>query len=274
MRSGVSQPTLTRAIQRLEQELGGTLIYRDGKDTRLTALGRDMRAEFSNIAESEHRVRALSQNRVQGRREKLHVGVVHTLAPSTITPFITHALRQMPMLEVLLHPLAREDVAMHLLSGRLDGCFGSEMSYRNAKLVVADLFAERLLLAMATDHPLANNPVVMLADFAQQPYLDRLHCEFRTRIIDHLGNRSIVMVPRLRSEREDIIQQAVAEGAGVCMLPEWSAIVSGLVLRPVEGLDIVRQVSFASVSGSGTAMALRQLRALLDNYDWTRLGAH
>ena len=39
MRSGVSQPTLTRAIQRLEQELGGTLVYRDGKDSRLTALG-------------------------------------------------------------------------------------------------------------------------------------------------------------------------------------------------------------------------------------------
>ena len=37
MRSGVSQPTLTRAIQRLEQELGGTLVYRDGKDSRLTA---------------------------------------------------------------------------------------------------------------------------------------------------------------------------------------------------------------------------------------------
>jgi DNA-binding transcriptional LysR family regulator len=31
MRSGVSQATLTRAIQRLEQELGGTLVYRDGK---------------------------------------------------------------------------------------------------------------------------------------------------------------------------------------------------------------------------------------------------
>jgi DNA-binding transcriptional LysR family regulator len=46
VRSGVSQPTLTRAIQRLEQELGGTLVYRDGKDSRLTALGRDVRSEF------------------------------------------------------------------------------------------------------------------------------------------------------------------------------------------------------------------------------------
>jgi LysR family transcriptional regulator, hydrogen peroxide-inducible genes activator len=63
MRSGVSQPTLTCAIQRLEQELGGTLVYRDGKDSRLTALGRDIRSEFAAIAEREQRVRALSHNR-------------------------------------------------------------------------------------------------------------------------------------------------------------------------------------------------------------------
>ena len=35
--SGVSQPSLTRAIRRLEEELGGPLIYRDGKNSRLTA---------------------------------------------------------------------------------------------------------------------------------------------------------------------------------------------------------------------------------------------
>jgi DNA-binding transcriptional LysR family regulator len=93
MRSGVPQPTLTRAIQRLEQELGGTLVYRDGKDSRLTALGRDIRSEFAAIAEREQRVRALSLNRVRGRRETLTRGVVNTIAPALITGFVTHALR-------------------------------------------------------------------------------------------------------------------------------------------------------------------------------------
>ena len=40
--SGVSQPSLTRAIRRLEEELGGPLIYRDGKNSRLTALGQEI----------------------------------------------------------------------------------------------------------------------------------------------------------------------------------------------------------------------------------------
>ncbi len=268
MRSGVSQPTLTRAIQRLEEELGGTLVYRDGKDSRLTALGRDIRSEFASIAEGEQRVRALSLNRVRGRRETLTVGVVNTIAPRLITGFIAHALQQLPMLELVVRPITREEAVECLLNGRLDGCFCSDPMGGNAKIATAEMFRERLLLAMAEHHPLAGREVISLAELAEQPYLDRLHCEFRSRVNEHLRERAIVMVPRLRSEREDLIQQAVAEGAGVCMLPENSAIVAGLILRPVETLDLTRTIGFQSVSGSGTAAVLRQLRMLIERHGW------
>jgi hypothetical protein len=82
------------------------------------------------------------------------------------------------------------------------------------------------------------------------------------------------MMPRLRSEREDLVQQAVASGIDVCMLPEFSAIVGGLVLRPVQGIDLARTVPFQSISGSGTAMALRQLRLLIERYEWHERGRY
>ena len=97
MRSGVSQPTLTRAIQRLEQELGGTLVYRDGKDSRLTALGRDIRSEFAAIAEREQRVRAISLNRVRGRRENMTSCVFPSGTPPPTRP------QQMPCLRSWRH---------------------------------------------------------------------------------------------------------------------------------------------------------------------------
>src|SRR3546814_19754924 len=87
MRSGVSQPTLTRAIQRLEQELGGTLVYRDGKDSRLTALGRDIRSEFAAIAERKQQVRAISPHRVRGSRAHLTLGGGNTMPPG-LTPWL------------------------------------------------------------------------------------------------------------------------------------------------------------------------------------------
>jgi LysR family hydrogen peroxide-inducible transcriptional activator len=83
---------------------------------------------------------------------------------------------------------------------------------------------------------LASRTSVSLSDLSEQPYLDRLHCEFRTRVTTHLGERAIIMIPRLRSEREDLIRQAVAEGAGVCMLPECSAIVDGPGIRRTDML--------------------------------------
>lgn len=269
MRSGVSQPTLTRAIQRLEQELGGTLVYRDGKDSRLTALGRDIRSEFAAIADREQRVRAISLNRVRGRRETLTLGIVNTIAPALITGFVSHALRQMPMLELVLQPITRDEGMERLLSGQIDGCFCTDPIAGNTKIATAEMFNERLLLAMAQGHSLANRASVSLVELSEQPYLDRLQCEFRSRVQNHLHERAIIMVPRLRSEREDLIQQAVAEGAGVCMLPERSAIVDGLALRPVDTLDLSRTVAFQSVSGSGTAAALRQFRVLIERYVWS-----
>jgi DNA-binding transcriptional LysR family regulator len=269
MRSGVSQPTLTRAIQRLEQELGGALVYRDGKDSRLTALGRDVRSEFAAIADREQRVRAISLNKVRGRRETLTLGIVNTIAPALITGFITHALRQLPMLEMVLQPITHNEGIERLLSGQMDGCFCSDPIAGNTKVATVEIFRERLLLAMAQGHTLANQASVSLSDLSEQPYLDRVQCEFRSRVNSHLRERAIIMMPRLRSEREDLIQQAVAEGAGVCMLPERSAIVTGLTLRPVETLNLSRTIAFQSISGSGTAVTLRQLRVLIERYAWS-----
>jgi LysR family hydrogen peroxide-inducible transcriptional activator len=49
-RCGVAQPSLTRAIKRLEKELGGLLFERSRKTTEMTALGRAMRPHFAEIA--------------------------------------------------------------------------------------------------------------------------------------------------------------------------------------------------------------------------------
>jgi hypothetical protein len=74
------------------------------------------------------------------------------------------------------------------------------------------MFRERLLLAMAHGHALASRTSVSLSDLSDQQHLDRLHCDFRTRVTTNLGERAIIRIQRLRSEREDLIRQAVAEG--------------------------------------------------------------
>jgi len=49
----VTQPALTQAIKRLETELGGELIHRDGRNTELTSLGKSLRSHFQQIDQTK-----------------------------------------------------------------------------------------------------------------------------------------------------------------------------------------------------------------------------
>lgn len=193
--SGVTQPTLTRAIQPLEDELGGLLLYRDGKDTRLTALGREIRGEFANIAGAERRIRASVESRVRGKHEVLNIGLVHSLAPTLISRFLTHALTQMPLLEIVLHSIGQDNAKNLVLVGTLDGAFVSDADHDNSKLSILDLFEERLYVALSFAHRLTPLQLVSAVELAEEDYIDRLNCELRIRAGEQLMHKDVVMQP-------------------------------------------------------------------------------
>src|SRR3546814_869802 len=97
---------------------------------------------------------------------------------------------------------------------------------------------------------------------------DLLRCEFRDQIQEHFARREIVMRPRFRTEREDWVQRVVADGHAICILPERSAAVPGLVTRPVEGLSLERELVIATVSGSTTPVEIRKIAQLASRYEW------
>lgn len=266
--SGVSQPSLTRAIQRLEEELGGPLLYRDGKDTRLTALGRDVQLEFMRIQSTLEAVAEIADNSVRGKLRRIAIGIATTITPSATSAFWRHVLRQLPMVELQFLPMQQGEDEHEVLSGRYDLCLLTDAPKLNAKLTVQPLYREYLRLAVPEGHPLAGKDEVTPAEMSREPYLDRLHCEFRTALIKHFMDRNIVMRPRVLSEREDWVQEMVASGAGVCSLPERSVIAGGIVLRPVAGLDLSRQVSLVAVSGSGNPREVRHILTMARQYAW------
>lgn len=267
--SGISQPSLTRSIQRLEDELGGPLVYRDGKDTRLTALGRDLQIEFMRVQSLLSNISELAQNSVLGKRSRLTIGIASTVALQVFTGFWAHVLAQLPSVELLFQPFQPEDAEVEVLSGKFDICILPYQPKPNVKLTILPLFDERLQLAMAAQHPLASQSEIQPDQMAAQPYYDRLKSEFRSQLIKHFMERNIVMQPRLQSDREDWIQAMVALGDGVCALPERSAIVAGIVARPVVGLDLKRTVTLVAISGSGNPREVRQIIELAKRADWT-----
>lgn len=268
-RSGVSQPSLTRAIQRLEEELGSPLIYRDGKDSRLTALGRNVQAEFMRIELAVKNVREHSESTVHGRRRILDIAVAPTIGPAPFAAFFDDVLDKLPSVEIHMHQLLTGEGANEMLSGKYHACILPRAPRPNPKLNVVPLFRERFLLACAESHPLARNDVVSTEALAAYPYVDRLACEFHTEVTERLMNHDAVMQPRFSADREDWVQQLVAEGGAICIMPERSVIVEGIATRAVEGLSLERELVFVTVSGSGTPREIRKIAELAARHDWT-----
>lgn len=266
--SGVTQPSLTKSIRKLEEELGGQLLYRDGKDSRLTALGREIRVEFMRIDAGLVNVRELAENSVRGRKRVVSIGVAPSIAPNAFAPFIQHILDQLPTIEVNVHTLMANEGSAEVLSGKYDACILPKAPTENFKLAVQPLFKERYILAFADGHPLAKHDVVPAEKMACEPYVDRLSCEFHTQITAHFMDRDILMYPRFSSEREDWVQRIVAQGNAVCIMPERSCTVAGIEARPVAGMDLIREVVLVVVSGNGTPSELRQILRMAAIFPW------
>lgn len=98
----------------------------------------------------------------------------------------------------------------------------------------------RYLLACAPTHPFAQRDAIRMRDRDGQANLFRLDCEHREQLADRLQEADAALVRAACSEREDWIQSLVAAGMGVSILPEFSAVQPGLVLRPVKDAPVAR----------------------------------
>ncbi len=266
--SRVSQPALTKAIRRLEEDLGGQLIYRDGKDTRLTELGRTLRGEFEMIIASEMRARELAVNVTQLGMTQVTIGIANTMGPKPIWPFLETLFQTFIDVELIIqsiHPMLAEEM---VLSGALDACFYNSINSANPKLQTIPLYRERLRLAVAKDHPFAQLDVITVDGLGGERYIDRVKCEYRDAVIEYFMDQDALPRTRLQSDREDWIQSAVARNFGITILPEHSAIMDDIVLKPISGLTLSREVGLLTVFGSSTAPVIRKLREAAKVYPW------
>ena len=269
--NNVSQPALTKAIRRLEDEVGGPLIHRDGKHTRLSELGRKLLAEFETIRDSEERALKLATSHLVEGETTIRLGIANTLGPRPFGRLLNSFLEDNPAVRITLHPVAAASTDEQILSGMLDACLCVNAEKSNEKIRKTVLYEEQLYAAMSAGHPLSENPAIILDDLIEYPYLDRLNCEFRPSFVEEVQRRGYRVRTILQSQREDWIQQLVKSGNGVTTLPQFSTVVPGLVLRSISDVELERTVSLTSVLGSTGNSALQALEKMAARYDWSSI---
>ena len=245
----VTQPALTRAIQKLEEELGGLLFSRERGNTHLTELGRLLEPQFTAMVERVDQAKHLAGRFLRLEGAQMTVGVMCTIGPLRFVGFLDRFRTAHPGVDITLVEGVPARLAERLLAGELDVAVMAQPEGFAAPLQAQPLYAERFMVACAMTHRFTQRNIITMRDLDGEVYLQRINCEFRDFLAERLIANGTSIARSYRSEREDWIQTMVAAGMGICFLPEFTAAVSGLVTRHVTEPDVSREVCLVTVAG-------------------------
>lgn len=265
----VGQPALTRAIQKLEGDLGGYLFRREKGHVQLTDFGCLMRTHLEDVFKRSESAKRSAKSFLTLEQAPLTLGVMCTIGPMRFVGFL-NAFRDLhPGIEVTVIEGAANHLAELLLDGKLDVALVARPEPFDRRLKTEPVYTERFGLAFSTGHPFEQRNTLHLSDVRGQAYLDRINCEYGNHIDELCRGLGIEIESAYRSEREDWILAMVAAGMGVCFMAEFSARQPGVCHRPVVDPEIVREVSFATVEGRSHSPAINAFANALRTYDWT-----
>src|SRR6266568_3300885 len=116
----VSQPSLTRAIKLLEEELGGLLFHRERANTHLSELGTMVKPHLQQIYDESHQAKRLARDFACLKKSTLKLGIMCTIAPDQIIDLIGSIQRHHPGVELQLSDANAWDLQERLIEGALE----------------------------------------------------------------------------------------------------------------------------------------------------------
>jgi DNA-binding transcriptional LysR family regulator len=264
----VTQPALTRAIQKLEDELGGLLFRRERHLSHLTDLGRLMRPQLEQVWKQTELAKTTAKSFLRLDNAALNVGLMCTIGPLRGIGFLNDFQRSNPGIEVTLLEGVPSRLCTLLHDGELDLAVMARPETLDERFVVQPLYQENFLLAFPTGHRFEAQNAIEITDVAGETYLLRINCEYRDHIAGLLRERDVKMRVGYRSEREDWIQVMVMAGMGICFIPEFSPVMPGLQTRRVINPEVTREVSLVTVAGRRYSPAVTAFVRAIKAYPW------
>ena len=143
--SHVSQPALTRAVQKLEAELGGHLFQRDRSQIRLTDFGRLMRSHLEQVLHQTDTAKVAAKSFLKLEAAPLTLGVMCTIGPLRFVGFLNDFREQHPGIEVSVIENVPGRLSQLLLDGTLDIALMAQPNPFDARRRNGNLLPARIL---------------------------------------------------------------------------------------------------------------------------------
>ena len=260
----VSQPSLTRAVQKLEHELGGLLIRRERRRTHLTELGELVRPMLEEVFSHSQRTVAAAKRHLQVNKLVLRLGILPSIGPVRLAPFLARFATTCPSIQLTLVEAPLDRLNELLLGSHLDAAVVAYVGSSDKRFRYCPLYLERIQIVAPKGHHFKQADAVRLRDLHNENLLFRTNCDMGDFLLQSCRKEGFE--PRIvyRSAREDWVQTMVASGFGVTVMPEFSHTDEATIARPLVDPDLVRQLFLISVAGRRhelTAALIRTIRA-------------
>jgi DNA-binding transcriptional LysR family regulator len=265
----LSQPALSRRVEKLEHALGLKLFDRTTRKVELNAMGR------SFIPKARHVLNEL-ENALLGMVElsdRLRGQVTIACVPSTVSAFITKALREFhrlyPRIRVRLIDESATDILMAVARSEAD--FGiSYLGAQEPDLEFSPLFEEDFVLACPPDHVLAKRKFVSWAEMSEHECVALASGSGNRMLIDQALATNLVRLSPLAWSCEvrhvPALISLIESGIGIGAIPRFSVPTSNptrLVTVPLVEPRVARMIGVIQHRGRPLSPAAEAFKELL-----------
>jgi DNA-binding transcriptional LysR family regulator len=271
---GVSQASVSRRVDLLEHRLGFNLFGRSPTGVVLTPAGERFISEAGRGLIHFDRAVQLAVSTNDGEVGTVHVAILASLNSGYLRDVLLRFRAKHPKIGVILHEATQQEIFHCLVLGNVDVSFATGVPKMPGCLAEC-LWAERVFVAMPSEHPLASREEIEWDDIRGEKFIvsaggpgPEIHDYLVCRLAG-LGFRPIVNIHQVG--RESLLN-LVALGYGLSLVSSSSlgGEVVGVALRPISGdRDILESSAVWSSRNTNPALqsllaVARSLRAVVD----------
>ncbi|MDX1444433.1 MAG: hydrogen peroxide-inducible genes activator [Gammaproteobacteria bacterium] len=268
----VSQPTLSVAVKKLEEELGIQVFERDAGQIMVTAEGEPIVEQARRVLDEAARLKQLAQQKTDPLEGSLRVGAIYTVGPYLFPQLVPELRKIAPRMPLMIEENFTANLRERLRNGQVDVIIIA-LPFSGPGIETQPIYDEPFSVVVPKDHAWAKRKRLKSSELADQPLLllGEGHC-FRDQVIDACpecvgpGNGS-EGANTVEGSSLETIRQMVASGLGITVLPATSLSYPmgarsrrSLVEIPFEGRSPTRTIALAWRKGFPRQAAVEALR--------------
>ena len=253
----VSQPTLSVAIKKLEEELELKVFERNASEVTVTPLGEDIVRQAQVVLEQAAAIKEIAKRGKDPLAGPLRLGVIYTIGPYLLPDLVRQVIEHTPQMPLMLQENLTAKLLEQLRLGEIDCAILAE-PFPDTNLAIAPLYDEPFLAAVPASHPLASRDHVTADQLKQETMLllGSGHC-FRDHVLEvcpefaRFSNDAEGIRKSFEGSSLETIKHMVAAGMGITLVPRLSVpagvLAPGHVMQPGSGpgdASYIRYVPF------------------------------